>query len=190
VAGICVRNDRVLAEGAAALMHRLLDITTDFLVDWIAWQRECFPSIDGVLLLDDIVGFIGRKDFDTFALPYLQRAYDTDVTVRFFHNDAPCKASAPALPDAGINLLNFGIQHTLTELRAWTGNRLALVGNLPPRDVLALGTPADVSRSTTDMLAALDDCSRLIASVGGGMPPGAPTENIRAFIDAVNELTA
>ena len=27
-------------------MHRLLSIITDFLVDWIAWQRSCFPSID------------------------------------------------------------------------------------------------------------------------------------------------
>jgi uroporphyrinogen decarboxylase len=172
------------------LMHRLLTITTDFLVDWIAYQRECFPSIDGILLLDDIVGFVGRRDFDTFALPYLQRAYDTDVTVKFFHNDAPCKACAPALPDAGINLLNFGIQHTLGEMKGWTDNRLALLGNVPPRDVLALGTPADVKQCVHDMLGALEDHSKLIVSVGGGMPPGAPTDNIRALIDATQELTA
>jgi len=172
------------------LMHRLLDIITDFLVDWIAWQRRCFPSIDAILLLDDIVGFVGRKDFDTFALPYLQRIYDTDVTVRFFHNDAPCKACAPALPDAGINLLNFGVQHTLAEMRQWTGKRVALLGNLPPRDVLALGSAADVRRETASMLAALDDHAGLIASAGGGLPPGVPTANIRTFIDTVDELTA
>ncbi len=172
------------------LMHRLLSITTDFLVDWIAYQRECFPTIDGILLLDDIVGFVGRRDFDTFALPYLQRAYDTDVTVKFFHNDAPCKACAPALPDAGINLLNFGIQHTLGEMKGWTDNRLALLGNVPPRDVLAQGTPADVKQYVHDMLGALDEHSKLIVSAGGGMPPGAPTDNIRALIDTVQELTA
>ncbi len=172
------------------LMHQLLTITTDFLVDWIAYQRECFPTIDGILLLDDIVGFVGRRDFDTFALPYLQRAYDTDVTVKFFHNDAPCKACAPALPDAGINLLNFGVQHTLGEMKGWTDNRLALLGNVPPRDVLALGTPADVKQCVHDMLGALEDHSRLIVSAGGGMPPGAPTDNIRALIDTVQELTA
>ncbi len=172
------------------LMHQLLTITTDFLVDWIAYQRECFPTIDGILLLDDIVGFVGRRDFEIFALPYLQRAYDTDVTVKFFHNDAPCKACAPALPDAGINLLNFGVQHTLGEMKQWTGNRLALLGNVPPRDVLALGTPADVKQCVHDMLGALEDHSKLIVSVGGGMPPGAPTDNIRALIDTTQELTA
>jgi uroporphyrinogen-III decarboxylase len=164
------------------LMHRLLTVVTDFLVDWIAWQRECFPTIDGILLLDDIVGFVGRQDFEVFAFPYLKRAFNTDVTVKFFHNDAPCKASAPLLLDAGINLLNFGVQHTLAEMKQWTGNKIALLGNIPPRDVLAAGTPADVKRSVADMLNGLEDTTRLIVSCGGGMPPSVTTENIRALI--------
>jgi len=109
--------------------------------------------------------------------------------VKFFHNDAPCKASAPLLADAGINLLNFGIQHKLADMQTWTNNRITLMGNIPPRDVLAEGTPADVKRSVTEMLSALDDRSRLIVSCGGGMPPQAPTENIKALISTVEELT-
>jgi uroporphyrinogen decarboxylase len=172
-----------------ARMHCLLAIITDFLVDWIAYQRSVLPSIDGIFLLDDIVGFVSRRDFETFALPYLQRAFSADVTVKLFHNDAPSKASAPLLEEAGINLLNFGIQHTVAEMKVWTNNRIALMGNIPPRDVLAEGTPADVTRSVTEMLNALDDQSRLIVSCGGGMPPHAPTENIKALISTVNELT-
>ena len=169
-------------------MHRLLAITTDFLVDWIAWQRKCFPTIDGILLLDDIVGFIGREDFEIFGLPYLAKAFSADVSVKFFHNDAPCKACAPCLHDAGINFLNFGIQHTLEEMRQWTGNKIALLGNLPPRDVLASGTPEEVARTAAEMIQALKDRSRLMVSCGGGMPPNAPTENIEAFIAAVQKL--
>jgi uroporphyrinogen decarboxylase len=168
-------------------MHQLLTVTTDFLVDWIDYQRECFPSIDGILLLDDIVGFVGRRDFEAFGLPYLKRAFSADVTVKFFHNDAPCKVCAPFLPEIGINLLNFGIQHTPAEMKAWTGNKVALLGNIPPRDVLASGTPEDVTRSVTDMLHALEDRSRLIISCGGGMPPGVPTENLLAFISAAEQ---
>jgi uroporphyrinogen decarboxylase len=171
-------------------MHRLLGTVTDYLVDWIAYQRQCFPTIDGILLLDDIVGFISRRDFEIFGLPYLRRAFDADVSVRFFHNDAPCKASAPLLADAGINLLNFGIQHSITEMRSWTGGRIALLGNIPPRDVLADGTAADVEVGVTGMLGALEDRSRLIVSCGGGMSPGTPTENIRALISTVGRLTS
>jgi uroporphyrinogen decarboxylase len=171
------------------LMHRLLALATDFLVDWIACQREAFPSIDGIFLLDDIVGFISRRDFETFGLPYLARSFSADVTVKFFHNDAPCKASAPLLASAGINLLNFGIQHKLADMKTWTDNKITLMGNIPPRDVLAEGSPADVRRSVTEMLSALEDRSRLIVSCGGGMPPGAPTENIKALISTVEEVS-
>ena len=170
--------------------HRLLSIITDFLVDWIAWQRERFPSIDGILVLDDIVGFIGQEDCETFAVPYLKRIYATDVSIKFFHNDAPCKVSAPYLPDIGVNVLNFGVQHTLNEMKAWTGNRIALMGNIPPRDVLADGSVQDVRDVTTALVSGLEDRSRLIVSSGGGMPPGVPTANIQAFLDVVQELTA
>lgn len=49
--------------------HRLLKIITDFLKRWHDLQRETFPSIGGILILDDIVGFIGEEDFVEFALP-------------------------------------------------------------------------------------------------------------------------
>ena len=169
--------------------HRLLALVTDFLVDWIDWQRECFPSIDGILVLDDIVGSVGPRDFETFGLPYLGRMFDADVTVKFFHNDAPCKVAAPYLPGIGINLLNFGPQHTVADMMAWTGRKVALLGNIPPRDVLAGGTAADVTRAVTELLESLDDRSRLIVSCGGGMPPGAPTGNIEALVSTVERLT-
>ena len=40
--------------------HKLLKKITDFICDWLSWQKECFPSIDGVLILDDIIGFVGE----------------------------------------------------------------------------------------------------------------------------------
>ncbi len=48
-------------------------------------------------------------------------------------------------------------------------------------------TPEDVRRGVHAMLDAFGDTSRLIVSCGGGMPPGVPTDNIRAFIAAVAE---
>jgi uroporphyrinogen-III decarboxylase len=38
------------------------------------------------------------------------------------------------------------------------------------------------------MLKSVEDCSHLIVSCGGGMPPGVPTENIQALISAVERL--
>ena len=135
-------------------VHRLLGVITDFLVDWMDYQRECFPSIDGLLVLDDIVGFVSGQRLRGVCAPVARRACSGGRDRQVLPQRRAVQG-VRALPGGiGINLLNFGIQHTLTEMRAWTGGRVALMGNVPPRDVLAAGTPADVTRAVTEMLGA------------------------------------
>jgi uroporphyrinogen decarboxylase len=173
----------------AGLTHRLLRLITDFLGDWHDLQRSTFPSIDGILVLDDIVGFIGEEDFLEFALPYLREIYATDAAVKFFHNDAPCASSVRYYPEIGINLFNPGMQTPLVELRSLAANRLTILGTIPPRDVLAQGTPEDVRSAVRHLLERTPDRSRLILSCAGGMPPGVTTGNIQAFISEANAIT-
>ena len=166
---------------AEALMRKI----TAFLKDWLTLQRETFPSIDGIFLLDDIIGFMGEPEFREFGLPYFKELYNENVTVKFLHNDAPCRVSAPILPEIGINLFNMGFDVSLNELKELTQNKITMLGNLPPRDVLASADAATVSVKTKEMVDALKNRSRIIASCGGGMPPAVCTENIKAFIKAV-----
>jgi uroporphyrinogen-III decarboxylase len=74
-------------------------------------QVETFPSIDGIFLLDDIIGFIGEAEFRKFSLPYFKEFFKVDISVK--------------------------------------------------------------------------EKSKVILSCGGGMPPAVPTENIKAFLEAV-----
>ncbi len=167
--------------------EKLLRIITRFVKQWLAVQRETFPSIDGILLLDDIIGFMGEREFRRFALPSFIELYDAPVSVKFLHNDAPCRVSAPFLPDMGVNLFNMGFDVTLNELKQSTRNRVALLGNIPPRDVLAGGTPAVVAQAAGELVRSLSDRTRVMMSCGGGMPPGVSSANIRAFYDAVRK---
>jgi len=162
---------------------KLLTRIADFSVEWLQLQKECFPSIEGVFILDDIVGFLGDADFRQSALPYLKRVFGClDVPVRFFHNDAQGLVCAPYLAEIGVNLFNFAFEHSLGEMRQRAGDSVTLLGNSPPRDVLAQGTPEDVATSVEAALESLNDRRRIILSCGGGMPPDVPTENIRAFL--------
>jgi uroporphyrinogen decarboxylase len=164
--------------------HKLLRVITSFLKKWHALQRETFPTIDGMFLLDDIVGFIGGDDFREFGLPYFKELYADGGMVKFFHNDAQCAKSIGYYPEIGINLYNPGIFNTLAELRRMSNNCLTILGNIPPRDVLAKGSPADVHAAVQKLLGETPDKSKLILSCAGGMPPGVSAENIRAFIEA------
>jgi uroporphyrinogen decarboxylase len=141
-----------------------------------------------MMMLDDIVGFMGEADFLEFGFPYMKELYATDVAVKFFHNDAACAQSIRHYADIGINLYNPGIQTPLVEMRRLCDNRLTILGTIPPRDVLAQGKPADVRAAVQKLLGEAPDRARLLLSCAGGMPPGVTTENIRAFFDAAQGL--
>jgi uroporphyrinogen decarboxylase len=85
----------------------------------------------------------------------------------------------------GVNLYNFSFEHSINEIRKLAGEDIVLLGNLPPRDVLALKTPDIVKSETASMMEKVDDRSRVLWSCGGGMPPDVPTENIKAFIETI-----
>ncbi len=170
-------------EKAAVLMKKI----TMYLKDWLHLQMETFPSIDGIFMLDDIIGFMGEEEFRNFGMPYFKELYDANVSVKFLHNDAPCRVSAPILPEIGINLFNMGFDITLNELKQLTENKIALLGNIPPRDVLASGDNAKVAEVTTQLVDSLKDKSRVIFSCGGGMPPGVTSDAIKTLISAVRK---
>ncbi len=164
-------------------IHALLDTVTDYLVAWVQLQAATFPTIDGVLLLDDILGFVGEEDFIEFAAGRLKRIFHAiDASVRFLHNDAHGLICAKHLVDLGVNLFNFGYEHGLAEMKTLTDGRVTLLGNIPPRDVLADGTPDQVRAAVRAALDSVEDTNRLILSCGGGMPPGVSTENLEAFL--------
>ncbi|MEO0292826.1 MAG: uroporphyrinogen decarboxylase family protein [candidate division WOR-3 bacterium] len=166
--------------------HSLLRKVTDFLKKWHYIQKETFPTIEGIFILDDIIGFMGEEDFKTFGLPYFKELYDIEAKVKFLHNDASCKASIKFLPELGVNLFNMGFDTDINELKNQTSNQVVMLGNIPPRDVLAKGTPCDVKNAVIELIDSLQDKKRVILSCGGGMPPGVSSENIKAFIDTVN----
>lgn len=171
--------------------HRLLKKITDFICDWLAWQKECFPSIDGVLILDDIIGFVGETEFDEFVMPYFKRIFaSTGSSARFLHNDADGLITAKNLEKMGVNMFNFSFNHSLGEIRELAGPGVVLVGNIPPRDVLASGTPADVDRAVEKAFGEIRSRDRILWSAGGGMPPDVQNGNINAFIDAVKKYSS
>ena len=170
-------------------IHHLLDMITGYLEEWHDLQKKTFPSIDGILVLDDIIGFLGEEEFLSFGFPYLKRIFDRNVTVKFLHNDADCRSSLKHLPDLGINLFNMGFDISLNELKNQTKNKITMLGNIPPRDVLANGTKEEIEKAVKDLILNLENRSRVIISCGGGMPPAVSTENINFFLQMVKKYS-
>lgn len=168
--------------------HRLLNKITDFICDWLGWQKENFPSMEGVMILDDIIGFVGENEFNEFVLPYFKRIFSaTGAKARFLHNDASGLITAEHLKEMDVNMFNFSFEHSLGEIRQIAGSEVILIGNIPPRDVLAGASTEKVKTAVYKAFGETDDYRRIIWSAGGGMPPDVCTNNIQAFIEAVKE---
>ena len=166
--------------------QQLLDKITVFICDWIVYQKECFPSIDGIFVLDDIIGFVGEDEFRQFVIPSFKKIFSSiDAKAKFLHNDAQGLITARFLKEMGINMFNFSFEHTMGEIRKLAGPDAILIGNIPPRDVLAAGTSEQVKEAVNKAMSEINDHSNIIWSCGGGMPPDVNNENIRAFIDEV-----
>ena len=173
----------------AERVHKFLGIITEYTAEWLRLLKREFDSIDGVLILDDIVGFCGEPDFMEFAAPYLKELFNClDVRVKFFHNDADGKVCAPHLSELGINLFNFSFLHSLAEMKQWTGGKVGLVGNVPGRDVVANGTCEQIREWIKEQAAQLESFERIMFSCGGGMPDGVTSEKLQVFVDAVSGL--
>ncbi len=170
--------------------HKLLKKITDFICDWLSWQKECFPSIDGVLILDDIIGFVGEVEFSEFVMPYMKRIFSaTGAKARFLHNDADGLITAKNLGEIGINMFNFSFNHSMGEIRELAGPDVILVGNIPARDVLGSGNPSDVENAVKKAFGEIKIHDKIIWSAGGGMPPDVKDENIHAFVNSVKKLS-
>jgi len=84
-----------------------------------------------------------------------------------------------------VNMFNMGFEISLNDLKDLTQHKVTLLGNIPPRDVLARGTREDVVRETMSLLDSLKEPKQVIFSCGGGMPPGVTSENLAAFVKTV-----
>ena len=169
-------------------VHLLIRKLTDFIKDWLAYQKACFPSIEGVLILDDIIGFVGDIEFREFVLPYFKEIFShLDLPVKCLHNDAKGLITAKYLDEIGANIFNYSFEHTNKEIFGLAGSGVTLLGNIPPRDVLAAGNEEDVIKAVKEQAIDTPENANIIWSCGGGMPPDVSNANIEAFINSVRE---
>ena len=172
--------------------HKLINLCTNMIIDWLKAQAEAIGNtVEGIFILDDIVGFINEEHYQEFAHPYLKRICDAFPKdwIKIYHNDADINACLDHLPDCGFNVLNWGKQTDIADVKARVGGRICLMGNVNPLEVGVRGTPEEVRDATLEVLEKSGG-EGIILSVGGGTSPGMPKRNIVAMLDALDEFNS
>jgi uroporphyrinogen decarboxylase len=164
---------------------RLLGITTETTIQWLRAQIQNLPEIEGVMVLDDIVGFLSPSDYLEFAHPFLKEIFSSfPDMVKVYHNDSNINHILEDLAETGFHVLNFS--HNLDIGVVWQriGNKISLMGNVPPLEVLAKGNPEEVRSWAKACITKTKGAQNLILSAGGGVSPDTPAQNIDALVEA------
>jgi len=170
---------------------KLLEITTTTVIEWLKAQVEVLGTVEGVMVLDDIVGFLSRSDYMEFAHPYLKAIFDTFPSmIKVYHNDAHITPFVDQLPETGLDVLNFSHELDIVEVAQKVGDKICLMGNIPPLDVLVRGDISEVKSAATRCLDSVskNHIRRFILSAGGGVSPDTPGENVDVLNQLANSL--
>jgi uroporphyrinogen decarboxylase len=169
--------------------HKLFKITTKLCIDWLTAQLENVKTATGILVLDDVTGFLGKEDYEEFAHPYLKEIFSAfPECVHLFHNDTHNDTCFPYLADMGVGLFNFSHMTDIAKARTLVGDKVALLGNVPPMATLE-NTPDEVYALAKETIALYRGANGgstqgLLLSLGGGAPMGAKKENLEALVRA------
>ena len=172
-------------------VHKLLNYLTDAIIKWLRAQVEVVgDSIEGIFILDDVVGLLSRKHYLEFAHPYLKQIFQSfpNNWVKVYHNDANLEPFLEDLATTGLDVLNWSYNLDVAEVCRRTGGKICLMGNVAPLEVGVRGSPHQVKKAALDVLGKIGNRGTIL-SLGGGVSPGMPKANILALIEATEEFS-
>lgn len=183
---------KAMAWSEPALLHRLLEVTTDAVIAYLSAQRAA--GAQALQVFDTWGGVLSPPLYREFSLRYLQRVA-SELPRGIGAERTPLilfgKGSAAYLEDlaaTGTDGLGVDWLVSLDEARRRTEGRVALQGNLDPA---VLHAPIEVIRREVKRV--LDSYGKgpgHIFNLGHGVTPDIRPEHVGALVDAVHEFSA
>ncbi len=161
--------------------HRLLKMITESTIAYV--KAQIAAGVDVIQLFDSWAGLLSKRDFETFALPYLRNivhAVNHEVPVIVFAKGA--WYSLKELAETGAEGISIDWGLLPEQARGMAGKKVTLQGNLDPSKLL--GSVSQIKKEVRWMLNDFGN-SGYIANLGHGILPEVPVEHARAFVDEV-----
>lgn len=131
---------------------------------------------------------ISVKQYKEFSLPYFQKNVDyikKNGGGCGLHICGTSRKLWELLNETGIGCFGLDNVEDIEEAKQVLGPHMSIQGNVPPVEVLRLGTPYDVLRSAKECIRkGFDSPNGYTLTSGCQMPVGTPKENMQALMDA------
>lgn len=149
----------------------------------------CTPSLTDAMSSCTV---ISPKQFKEFSYPYLKRLIEyihsrgKSVTL---HICGKTKKIWEQMVEAGADCISIDNDANLLEAKHKVGDKVRLMGNVKPSEIMLQGTAADVRKAVFQCIRQAHDNSKgYIVASGCSLPTETPFENIHAMMDAVREV--
>lgn len=131
---------------------------------------------------------ISVKQYKEFSLPYFQKNVDyikKNGGGCGLHICGTSRKLWESLNETGIGCFGLDNVEDIEEAKEILGPHMSIQGNVPPVEVMRLGTPYDVLRSAKECIRkGFDSPKGYTLTSGCQMPVGTPEENMQALMDA------
>jgi uroporphyrinogen decarboxylase len=168
-------------EGLALLLDRIADTSLAYLRGQVAAGAQALQ------LFDTWGGLLDAERWTSLALPPLRKVIDglrgTVPLIFYIHGGSHLLEQLAELP---VEVLSVDWRQPLDRVRRVVGSR-TLQGNLDPAALLA--PRAEIDRRVAALLVSGSGGGHIV-NLGHGILPMTPVDNARAFVTAVQQLSA
>jgi uroporphyrinogen decarboxylase len=172
-------------------VHRLCEVSLETALRYAEAMLKigCAPSLTDPMSSSTL---ISPGQFREFSLPYVKRL------IEYIHGHGKpvtlhiCGKTHPVwelMADSGADCLSIDNDASLSDAKTKVGNRVRLMGNVPPASVMLQGTCGEVRSAVLKCVSQAHDNPRgYIVASGCSLPTETPFANIDAMMDAVREI--
>ena len=173
------------------LLHRILDITTQTVIQYL--NAQIAAGAQAVMIFDSWGGALSHNAYQEFSLAYMQKiisglskeAEGRVVPSIMFTKGGGLWLEAQA--STGTNALGLDWAIDIGQARKRVGDKVALQGNMDP--AILLSNPQAIEKEVTSILASYGKGNGHVFNLGHGITQWTDPECADAFISAVHNLS-
>lgn len=169
-------------------LHALCHFTTERIQEYV--QLLIAAGADLIAVLEPTAVMLSPEQFAEFSAVYvrhLTESFRYSGVDFVYHTCGNTMHLVGKMVRAGVGGVSLDSRQAGVELAAAAREvppEVVVIGNINPATTMLSGTPQEVRREVSDLLAEMAPFANFVLSTGCDLPQETPPENIRAFMEA------
>jgi uroporphyrinogen decarboxylase len=173
------------------LVHKVSDFATDLLIHLFEPLVED-GTMEVISLADPTASgdLISKKQFETFALPYLKKFTDWAKSKNAHTLVHICGNTTDRLDlfaESGASCISLDHKTDIAKAKEVLHGKMCFAGNVDPVNIMLQGTVQDVEDACKSVIETAGTDGGFVLMPGCDIPPTVPYENIQKFIQVAKE---